>query len=386
MQYDAVVVGLGAMGSAAVYQLAKSGATVLGIDRFSPPHTHGSTHGDTRITRVAIGEGFEYVPLVRRSHQLWREMEDQTGTQLLEQCGGLVLAPRTSQSMHGSESFLDQTVAAAREFGIDHRVLSPAEVAEQFPQFRLSGSELAYHEPGAGFVRPERCVEVQLTLARKLGATIQLGEQAVSYDDHGTQVSVRTTTRTVTASKLVVSAGPWVTQLVPDLADQLTVYREVQYWFDLVDRSWYDTYRQMPIFIWWNGRARDDMLYGFPMIDGPDGGAKVAGEQYSTATTVDSVQRDVTQAEIDDMYDEHVRDRLPGLGRRCIKARSCLYTVAPDSRFIIDVHPEMPNVIVASPCSGHGFKHSAAIGECLAQLATTGKSEIDISMFGYPSG
>ncbi len=385
MQYDAVVVGLGAMGSAAVYQLAKAGATVLGIDRLAPPHAQGSTHGDTRITRVGIGEGMEYVPLVRRSHELWREIEGQTGTELLRQCGGLVLATPSNQSMHGSDTFLDQTIAAAREFGIDHEVLPAAEVGERFPQFRLSGSELAYREPGAGFVRPERCVDAQLTLARRLGATIRLGEQALSYADHGTHVTVQTTTGTVTASKLIVSAGPWVTQLVPDLADRLTVYRQVLFWFDLEDRSQYDAYREMPIFIWWSGRSRDDMMYGFPMIDGPDGGAKVAGEQYTTSTTVDSVRREVTQDEVDAMYDEHVRDRLPGLGRRCVKARSCLYTVAPASRFIIDVHPGLPNVIVASPCSGHGFKHSAAIGECLAQLATTGKSDIDISRFGYPT-
>jgi sarcosine oxidase len=373
------------MGSAALYQLAKSGATVLGIDRHSPPHAFGSTHGDTRITRVAIGEGLEYVPLVRRSHQLWREIEGQTGMQLLEQCGGLVMATQDSQSMHGSDTFLDQTVAAAREFGIDHRVLAGAEISTRFPQFGLSGSEVAYEEPGAGFVRPERCVEAQLLLAGRLGAAIRLGEQVLSYDDHGTHVTVRTTAETVTASKVVVSAGPWMTELVPDLADHLTVYRQVLYWFDLEDRSRYDAYRDLPIYIWWGGRSREDMMYGFPMIDGPDGGAKVAREQYARSTTVDSVSRVVTQNEIDEMYEGYVRDRLPGLARRCVKARSCLYTVAPDSRFVIDVHPSSPNVIVASPCSGHGFKHSAAIGECLSQLATTGTSAIDISMFGYPT-
>ncbi len=384
MRYDAVVVGLGAMGSAALYQLAKSGASVLGLDRFSPPHSSGSTHGDTRITRVGIGEGFEYVPLVRRSHEIWREIEALTGTELLRQCGGLVMASQSTQSMHGSETFLDHTVAAAREFGVDHRLLGSAEIGARFPQFGLTGSETAYEEMGAGFVRPERCVEAQIGLARQLGATVRMDEQVLSYDDDGSRVTVRTPDETYTASKLVVTAGPWVTQLVPDLADHLTVYRQVLYWFDLEDRSQYHAYRDSPIYIWWGGRSRDDMIYGFPMIDGPAGGAKVAREQYATSTTVDTVSRDVTAHEMDEMYEGCVRGRLPGLGRRCVKARSCLYTVTPDSRFVIDFHPVDPNVIVASPCSGHGFKHSAAIGESLAQLATSGASDIDISWFRYP--
>jgi sarcosine oxidase len=385
MRYDAVVVGLGAMGSAAVYQLAKAGARVLGIDRYRPPHRLGSTHGDTRITRVAIGEGLEYVPLVQRSHEIWRDVESQTGADLLTQCGGLVMGAEDSQSMHGSDTFLEQTVSAARTFGIDHRLLDPGQLKGRFPQFELTGSEVGYEEPGAGFVRPERCVEAQLTLASELGATLRFGEQVLSYDDDGAKVTLRTPTGTVTAPRLVVTAGPWVTQLLPDLAGRLTVYRQVLYWFDLEDRSQYPAYRKLPVFIWWGGRARDDVIYGFPMVDGPDGGVKVAREQYETATTVEAVNREVSQAEIDEMYDEHVRDRLPGLSRRCVKAVTCLYTVTSDSRFILDVHPANPNVIVASPCSGHGFKHSAAIGECLAQLATQGRSDIDISSFAYPT-
>src|SRR3954447_25150463 len=149
MRYDAVVVGLGAMGSAALYQLAKTGASVLGIDRLSPPHTRGSTHGDTRITRVGIGEGLEYVPLVRRSHEIWREIETRTGGELLRQCGGLVMAAHSDGSMHGTETFLEQTITAARRFGVDHRVLDTAEIGERFPRFGLAGSEVAYEETGA---------------------------------------------------------------------------------------------------------------------------------------------------------------------------------------------------------------------------------------------
>ena len=178
MRYDVVVAGLGAMGSAAAYQLAKSGASVLGVDRFEPPHALGSSHGDTRITRVAVGEGLEYVPLVRRSHELWREIEQETGLEILTQCGGLVLAPpEAGFAMHGSESFLAHTVAAAQAYGVEHERLETAELAQRFPQFALAADEQGCYEPGAGFVRPEVAVGAQLRLAREAGAVLASGEQ-----------------------------------------------------------------------------------------------------------------------------------------------------------------------------------------------------------------
>lgn len=382
MPYDVVVAGLGAMGSAAAYQLATAGVSVLGLDPYQPPHTRGSTHGDTRITRVAVGEGPEYVPLVRRSHEIWRELEDRTGAEILSQCGGLVMAPpQASFAMHGSGSFLERTVAAAEAFDIEHERLGTAELAARFPQFALAGDEQGCYEPGAGFVRPESAVEAQLRLARERGATLAFGERVVGYDDHGTHVTVRTTNQTVEASALVVTTGPWVSELVPELASVVRILRQVLFWFDLRDPSSYPGLRDSPVYIWWPGGDLGEVIYGFPMVDGPDGGAKVAREQYVVDTTPDDVDRSVGPDEIEEMYERCVRDRLPALSGRCVKTAVCLYTVTPDSRFVIDRLPSMPNVIVASPCSGHGFKHSAAIGECLAQLATQGHSAIDLSPF-----
>ncbi len=387
MRYDVVVAGLGAMGSATVYQLARSGVSVLGLDRYHPPHSLGSTHGDTRITRVAVGEGLEYVPLVRRSHEIWREIEQQARVEILSQCGGLVMAPPgASVAMHGSESFLEHTVAAAEAYDVAHDLLGTAELTARFPQFALAGGEQGCYEPGAGFVRPERAVEAQLRLARELGATVGLGERVLGYDDHGTHVVIRTTKQTVEASALVVTAGPWVAELVPELASAVQVLRQVLFWFDLRDPSSYPGLRDSPVYIWWPGDDPSEVIYGFPMIDGPSGGAKVAREQYLVETTADEVDRGVTPDEIEEMYERYVRHRLPGLSGRCVKATACLYTVTPDSRFVIDRLPSTPNVIVASPCSGHGFKHSAAIGECLAQLATQGRSVIDLSAFALAAG
>jgi len=386
MRYDVVVAGLGAMGSAAVYQLAKAGVSVLGLDRYEPPHALGSSHGDTRITRVAVGEGLAYVPLVRRSHEIWREIEQQAGVEILSRRGGLVMAPQRSFAMHGSQSFLEHTVAAAEAFGVEHEVLGPAELAARFPQFALAGDEHGCFEPGAGFVRPERAVETQLRLAREMAATIAFGEPVLGYDDHGTHVTVRTTEETVEASTLVISTGPWVSDLVPQLASAVTIHRQVLFWFDLRDPSSYSALRDSPVYIWWPGGDPSETIYGFPMIDGPSGGAKVAREQYVVETTADDVDRAVTADETEEMYERYVRDRLPGLSGRCVKTRVCVYTVTAGSRFILDRLPGMPNVIVASPCSGHGFKHSAAIGECLAQLATQGQSTIDLSPFALAAG
>jgi sarcosine oxidase len=387
MRYDVLVAGLGAMGSAATYQLANAGVSVLGLDRFQPPHALGSSHGDTRITRVAVGEGLAYVPLVRRSHEIWRELEQQTGVEILSQRGGLVMAPRRAGfAMHGSESFLEHTLAAADAYAVEHELLDTAELAARFPQFSLAGDEQGFFEPGAGLVRPERAIGTQLRLAREMGATLAFGERVVDYDDRGGRLTVRTTHRTVEAGALVISSGPWVTELVPELASAVKIHRQVQFWFALGDESSYPALRDSPVYIWAPGDDPSETIYGFPMVDGPTGGAKVAREQYAVETTADEVDRVVSADEIDEMYARCVRDRLPALSGRCVKTAVCLYTVTPTSRFIVDRLPGMPNVIVASPCSGHGFKHSAAVGECVARLATHDTSPIDLSPFALATG
>lgn len=382
MRYDVVVVGLGAMGSATAYQLAKSGASVLGLDRYQPPHALGSTHGDTRITRVAVGEGLAYVPLVRRSHELWREIEQEAGVDLLVQCGAVVMASSQARfAMHGSTSFLEHTRLAAEAHAVEHEMLDAGELASRFPQFSLAGDEQGYYEPGGGFVRPEVAVEAQLRLARARGATIATDETVLGYDDRGSHVVVRTAHRTVEASTVVITAGPWVSELVPELAPVVKIHRQVLFWFDLGDPSSYSGLRDSPVYIWWPGHDPSELIYGFPMVGGAAGGAKVAREQYDVETTADELDRTVSSAEIEEMYESFVRPRLPGLSGRCVRTAVCAYTVAPESRFVIDRLPSTPRVIVASPCSGHGFKHSAAIGECVARLATGEDSSIDLSSF-----
>lgn len=381
-RYDAIVLGLGAMGSAALYQLAKRGARVLGIDRHAPPHSFGSSHGDTRITRLAIGEGAHYTPLVKRSHEIWREIERETGESLMTATGGLIVSSEAKIAVTHVARFFQNTVDAANAHGIAHEMLDTAELRRRFPQFAIRDSEIGYYEPEAGFVRPEACVRAQLSLAEKHGAEIHTNETARSFDESDGAASVTTDRASYVADTLIVAAGPWLPgTLGGKLARYFKVYRQVQFWFDAKDTDRFLPDR-FPIFIWELQQSRQG-IYGFPAIDGPQGGVKIASEQYGSEVTPDDTARDVSPTEITAMYETYVAPNLPGLSSRCVKTAACLYTVTPDFQFVIDRHPAMRRVIVASPCSGHGFKHSAAIGEALAALATGGESPFDLSAFGF---
>lgn len=376
---DVIVVGLGAMGSATLYQLARRRARVIGIDRFAPPHDRGSSHGESRITRQAIGEGEEYVPFVLRSHEIWRELEAGTGESLFLAVGGLILGrPAGRARHHGQVDFVGRTIASARRYRIAHEVLDAGQVQERFPPFRLTGDEVGYYEPGAGLLRPERCVAVQLEQARALGASVRTGETVLRIGPAGSDVQVVTDRKTYTAGHLVVAAGPWLPALLGAPFTALCqVYRQVLYWFAPEDPSAFAPGR-FPVFIWVHGGGDADYFYGFPIVAD---GLKLATEQFAETSDPDRVARSVAEAEVAAMVGSHVRGRLRGIAGRCQRATTCLYTATPTSGFIVDRHPEWERVIVASPCSGHGFKHSAAIGEAIAERVTTGLPRLDLAPF-----
>lgn len=381
-KFETIVVGLGAMGSAATYQLAKRGANVLGIDQFSPPHTLGSTHGDTRITRQAIGEGEQFVPLAVRSHQIWREIEKETGMDLLTITGCALIGARKTVVSHGTDHFFDSALAAAKKFNLAHEVMDGKTFMSRYPQFHLKGDERILLDKNGGFVRPERCIDAQLSLAKKYGANVHLNEKFLRFEcsSDGKSVKVVTDKGEYVSVKLILSAGPWIEQLLPEFAQFFKVYRQVLFWFDVPGSIEPFLPHNCPVFMW----EGNDAIYGFPAVDGPRGGVKVAGEDYySKTTTPEKVNRTISDDEIRNMYLKHLKEQLPALSEKCIKAAACLYTVTPDANFVIDVHPKHPQIIVASPCSGHGFKHSAAIGEVLAEMAIQKKSTIDISAFAF---
>ena len=384
-RYDTIVIGLGAMGAATVYQLAKRGCGVLGIDQFNPPHTQGSTHGDSRITRQATAEGEEYVPLVLRSYDIWKEIENETGADLLTFTGGLIMASYGGQfGHHGRSKFLEQTIDTAKKYNIKHELLNTQEIKHQFPQFNLAGNEEGYFEDMAGFLRPENCIKAQLELGKKYGAHLNTNEKVIKTTVTDKVVHVITDKGEYFADKVIVSAGSWVNEFLP--AHQKSffeIYRQVLYWFDIKDN--FESYlpENFPVFIWKFGKGHDDFIYGLPALSGRHGGLKIATEQYQTITSPEEVNREVSQDEINSMYDYYIKKQLPDLSSKCVNAMACLYTVTPDSNFVIDYHPEHKEILIASPCSGHGFKHSAAIGEVLSQLVLDGKSKIDISKFSF---
>ena len=377
-RFESLVIGLGAMGAATVYQLAKAGVKVAGIDRHHPPHTFGSSHGDTRITRLSVGEGAQYVPIVRNSHRIWRELEALSGQVLFEQSGLLVLTSWEGFDPDDQTDFTLRTIGLAQTYGIEHEVLDATQIRQRFPQFaNVADNAIGYYEPEGGFVRPERCIDVQLTLAEQHGATLYKGETVtdIRSDAHG--VTVTTDQRTLQADKLVVSAGNWAGGLLGAPFDRLLdVYRQQLFWFELEPGAQLEGTSLTYILT----HGQDDTHYGFPALPG-EGSLKIATAQYHTVSTPETLDRTVSAAQVREMYEQQVQGRIKGVTGKVVKAAVCAYTVTPDHHFIIDEHPTLQHTLVVSPCSGHGFKHSAALGEAFAQWCMRGTSELDLSSF-----
>lgn len=384
-KFDVIVLGLGAMGSSTVYQLAKRGSSVLGLDQFSPPHAHGSTHGETRITRLAIGEGEEYVDFAVRSHEMWREIERESGKKLLNSVGGLIISSPGSKSSAHVSNFFSTTLDVAKKKNIVHEELDAAAVRKRFPQFGIKDFECGYFEPEAGYLSPEECIKTQLDLAKKYGAALQTNEKVTEFKSDGSEVTVKTESGTYVGKHLVLTAGPWLPGLIgPAYSGHLRVYRQVLYWFDIRKEAG-DMFApgRFPVFIW-NLSDKKYGIYGFPAVDGPDGGVKIATEQLEKTTTPEAIDREVSAHEIAEMYENFVAPYFPGLAGRCPKEPvTCMYTFIEGARFLIDWHPDYKNIFVVSPCSGHGFKHSPAVGEVVAQTVRGEQSKLDRSKFSF---
>ncbi|MEM7536708.1 MAG: N-methyl-L-tryptophan oxidase [Chloroflexota bacterium] len=386
--YDLIVVGLGAMGSAALYQAAKAGINVLGIDRFAPPHNMGSSHAETRITRLAVGEGPQYLPLVARSHEIWRELEATTGHDLLYQSGLYIITPPEPDAARGEtkhnhwDGFVARTAEIAAGANIPYEQRTAAQVRAHLPYVLMRDGDIAGYEPTGGVVLCEQAVEIQIAQAKKFGAEVVVNQPVTDIQWGPTDVTVTTAQGRYDAEKVIVTAGAWMPDFLPALKRELlTVTRQVVYWFEVEEPAHYST-DNFPAFLW-VGDTREEYFSTFPSP--PDGipGLKVLTEQFDVATDPNTVERTVTEAEIDTFYDEFLSKKLSGVTRNCIKAEICLYTNTPDDHFLIDFHPASERVLLASPCSGHGFKHSAAVGEAMVQLVMTGQSEIDLSSFAF---
>jgi sarcosine oxidase len=366
-KYDVIVVGLGAMGSAALYHLASRGVKVLGVDRFVTPHIHGSTHGRTRIIREAYYEHPCYVPIVQRAYDLWASLEREAGEPLFVQTGGLMIGPPEGELFAGA-------LRSATEHGLAHSILEPSEVHRRFPGFRVPEGSRALHEPRAGLLLPEKIVEAHLALARRAGATILTGVTVTSWDaDDG--VRVDTDVGELRASTLILAAGPWLPALIPDLDLPLEVERQLFHWFEPASHpEWYDAAHSPISLIEY---AADRFFATFPDVGH---GVKAGIHHEGAVIDIDAPRVPASDAEGAEMKALLAR-YLPEAAGRILDRATCVYTNTPDHDFLLDRHPAHPNVIIASPCSGHGFKFSSAIGEILAEIVTTGETSFDLSPF-----
>jgi sarcosine oxidase len=366
-KFDAVIVGLGAMGSAALYHLASRGVKVLGVDRFATPHIHGSTHGRTRIIREAYYEHPCYVPIVQRAYDLWASLEREAGEQLFVQTGGLMIGPPGGEIFAGA-------LRSATEHGLAHTILEPAEVHARFPGFRVPRESMALHEPRAGLLFPEECVEAHLALAVRAGATIRTGVTVTGWDaDH--DVRIETDAGELRARALILAAGPWLPALVPELELPLEIERQLFHWFEPASHhEWYDTAHSPISLIEY---ADDRFFATFPDVGH---GVKAGIHHEGAIIDIDDPRAPASQAEGAEMQALLAR-YLPQAAGRILDRATCVYTNTPDHDFLLDRHPAHPNVIIASPCSGHGFKFSSAIGEILANMVTARETTFDLSPF-----
>jgi sarcosine oxidase len=359
--FDVIIVGLGAMGSAAVYHLARRGQRVLGLDRFAPPHTLGSSHGQTRIIREAYFEHPSYVPIIQRAYALWQKLEQESGKQLLMQTGGLMIGPPSGELVTGAEY-------SARRHRLPYERISADEVRRRHPALQPSEDMVAIWDPRAGILLPEACIESHLDLARKHGAALHFDEPAISWEGDGVGVSVTTETGQYRADRLLLSAGAWMPQMLSSLNLPLEIERQVLLWFEPASNPDRLSPERCPIYVWDYGQERH--FYGFPYLGK---GVKVARMHQGETTNPDSIRREVSK---DD--EEPVRNLLrrfmPDANGALRDSQVCMFTNTPDLNFLIDFHPQHQQALIASPCSGHGFKFASAIGEILADMLTKGKT------------
>ena len=361
------VVGLGATGSAALLALARRGVRVVGLDRFSPPHRFGSTHGRSRIIREAYYESPVYVPLVRAAYEAWARIEHDLGRPLLQVTGGVMLGPPESTLVQGA-------LRSAREHGLPHELLDTPALRRRLPAFAIPDGTAGVWESRAGILDPEACVAGCLELAQRAGAELQLNTPVSGWSRVGDGLRLDTAEGSIECGRLILAAGSWMTDLCGDLRLPLTVERQVMAWFAPAERTPFLA-ASLPVFVWeW---ATEQFFYGIP--DQGDG-LKVARHHEGEPTTAGTVDRTVRPADIAAIRGLLNRF-LPAADLPPCDAATCLYTNTPDRHFLLGAHPHEARVLVASPCSGHGFKFASALGEVLADLAIEGRSRFDLSAF-----
>jgi sarcosine oxidase len=368
--FDVVVCGLGAIGSAALQHLTRRGKRVLGIERYQPGHDRGSSHGLTRIIRLGYFEHPSYVPLLRHAYRLWRELEAASGQKLLHITGIAEIGPPESTLVTG-------TLRCAEMHALRHEVLPAAELMRRFPAFRVPRDFVGVVQPDGGILKAEASVLAQLALAAGAGADIRSGESVRAVEPRAGCVRIVTDRGSIEAGAAIIAAGAWVKSLLPALAAPLRITREVMAWFEPIDAQ-LSLPERMPVFMI---ESRHGLHYGIPGDGSIQRGIKVAKHHHRDETVDPAAYDQTVRSDDEALIRGALAEHLPAANGRLIAAKTCLYTVTPDGHFLIDRLPGAPNIIVASPCSGHGFKFAPVIGEILADLAITGTTPHDIARF-----
>jgi sarcosine oxidase len=342
--YDVIILGTGGVGSAAAYHLAKRGTKVLGIDQFPGGHDRGSSHGETRVIRQAYFEHSNYVPLLFRAYELWRELEQETSAELLHQVGLLQVGPPEGLVVRG-------VLEAAKLHALTVDSLTGPEITRRFPGFRAPAGDVGVFEPAAGYLRVERCVLAHLEAAKRYGAEFRFGAVARAWQPEGHSVSVETNQGRFSADKLIITAGPWAPQLLADLGVPLVVRRKHLYWFPTTDPNYHQS-------------------SGCPTYLYEHSGGDIVTDPANDPRPFDAA--DLARVEA------FLTENLPGVGRPMQRRTVCFYTMTPDEHFLVDRHPHNESVVFAAGLSGHGFKFTSVLGQALADLALNGQTNLPI--------
>jgi monomeric sarcosine oxidase len=367
--YDVIILGTGGVGSAAAYHLAKRGAKVLGIDRFAGGHDRGSSHGETRVIRQAYFEHPDYVPLLLRVYELWRELEAECGIDLLHQVGLLQVGPPEGTVVRG-------VLQSAKLHDLAVDSLTAEETERRFPGFRVPAGSVGVFEPAAGYLRVERCVLAHLAAAKLCGGELRSGIAAERWRAEGSGVRVITDQGDFAAAKLIITAGPWAPQVLDGLGIPLEVRRKHLYWFPASDGRYHES-SGCPTYLF---ELPHGVFYGFPQID--ELGVKVAEHSGGKIVADPLTDRRVVDRADLSRVETFLANSLPGVGGPVVHHSVCYYTMSPDEQFVVDRHPQHDNVLFAAGLSGHGFKFTSVLGEALADLATQGSTGLPIGFLG----
>ncbi|MCD7111167.1 N-methyl-L-tryptophan oxidase [Rhizobium sp. DKSPLA3] len=370
-RFDVAILGLGAMGSAAAAHLAARGVSVIGFDAHYPAHGLGSSHGDSRLIRLGYFEDPSYVPLLQRAYANWRAMESRLREDILTITGVLQIGLPDSKIVSGTRK-------SSEMHGLASETIDAKALRLRHPAFAIDDDEIAVLDPQGGYLRPEAAVMGYVKLAATDGAALHFGEKVTAIHREADGIAIETATSRYSACKVIVATGSWIADLVPDLAGKAVPIKQVVAWYQPTD-GFIATPQRMPAFI--RDEGEEGSYFGFPAI-GVDG-IKVGRHAHFMEPIDPHAPNPPVNTRDTDLLDAFVRHRLPTAAGMRVRATTCRYTMLPSEDFLIDLLPSDPRIVVASPCSGHGFKFTSVVGEILADLALEGGTRLPIDAFSF---